>query len=247
MTDDVVSPPEPTELVSWVNRGARSATRAEEGLGIRAVIFDLDGVVRHFPSCDGIEHEYGLPKGTLTSIPFESDLIDPTVTGAWSYEKWITAIGDRLTERYGPSARSAAQAFAAFPATVDREVVDVALRLRANYTTAILTNGTTRLEAEVRALGVEADFDYIFNSARIGYAKPDVRIFRFVLDALGCTAPQCVFIDDSEAKLAGAVTLGMQTVHFTGIDPLKAQLRTFGVQWSSGRAQPRQSRFGRAD
>ncbi len=203
---------------------------AREQARIRAVIFDLDGVVRHFPPCEAIEHEYGLPSGTLTSVPFEPDLIDPTVTGVWSYEEWITAIGDRLTERYGSSARAAMQAFASLVATVDREVVDVALRLRQNYTTAILTNGTTRVEQELRTLGVDADFDHVFNSARIGYAKPDVRIFRFVLDAIGYAAPECVFIDDSEAKLGGAVTLGMRTVHFTGIDPLKSQLRAFGVQ-----------------
>ena len=204
-------------------------TRAEQAR-IRAVIFDLDGVVRHFPPCDTIEQQYGLPFGTLTSLPFEPDLIDPTVTGMWSYEEWITSIGDRLAERYGPSARAATEAFASFTATVDRPVVDVALRLRPNCTTAILTNGTTRVEQELRALGVDADFDRVFNSAQIGYAKPDTRVFQFVLDTLGYAAPECVFIDDSQAKLAGAAMLGMRTVHFTGVHPLVSQLCAFGVQ-----------------
>jgi putative hydrolase of the HAD superfamily len=210
--------------------------RAEEPPTIRAVLFDLDGVVRHFPPCDTMEREHGLPLGTLSELPFEGDLINPTVTGIWSYDDWIAAIGDRLAERYGPSARAAAQAFASFVATVDRDVVDVAVRLRPAYTTAIVTNGTTRVEEELRALGVDADFDHVFNSARIGYAKPDVRIFRFVLDTIGCAANECVFIDDSETKLAGAVAVGMRAVHFTGIEPLKSQLRSFGVELALGRA-----------
>jgi putative hydrolase of the HAD superfamily len=198
---------------------------------IRAVIFDLDGVVRTFPPCDVMEQQHGLPLGTLTSLPFETDLLNPTVTGAWSYEEWITAIGDRLADRYGPSARAAARSFASFVPTVDREVVDLALRLRTNYTTAILTNGTTRVEQELRALGIDADFDYVFNSARIGYAKPDVRAYRYAVAALGYSASECVYIDDSEAKLPGAADVGLQTVHFTGIDPLRSQLAAFGLRY----------------
>jgi putative hydrolase of the HAD superfamily len=138
--------------------------------------------------------------------------------------------GDQLAARYGPSARAAALAFDACVAVVDRDVVDLAFRLRPAFTTAILTNGTTRVEQELGALGVDAEFDHIFNSTRLGYAKPDVTVFQFVLDALGYAAPECVFIDDSEAKLAVAAELGMRTVHFTGIDPLETRLRAFGVR-----------------
>jgi glucose-1-phosphatase len=197
---------------------------------IRAVVFDLDGVVRHFDPCDAIETEYGLAPGTLTTLPYEPELLNPTVTGQWSYEEWIDAIGQCLSARHGEHTRAAATAFGNMSATIDADVLDLARRLRAHYTVAVLTNGTTRVEDELHALGVDTSFDYIFNSARIGYAKPDVRAFEHVVQMVRCAPEECVFTDDSEPKLAGAYALGMRTVHFTGAAAFESQLRAWGVR-----------------
>jgi glucose-1-phosphatase len=199
---------------------------------IRAVVFDLDDVVRHFDPCDDVEATYGLAAGTLTATAFEPDLIDPTVTGARTYEQWIEAVGDRLAQRHGDDARPAAAAFGALPATVDPDVLDLVRRLREHYTVALLTNGTTRVEQELRALRLDDRFDHVFNSARIGYAKPDVRVFEHVVAALGYRPAECVFTDDSERKLAGAHEIGMYAVHFTGVDALVAELQQLGVTTS---------------
>ncbi|MEE1651384.1 HAD hydrolase-like protein [Brachybacterium sp. J144] len=69
--------------------------------------------------------------------------------------------------------------------------------------TGILTNGTDTIPAEVAGLGLTSHFDPIFNSAAIGYIKPDVRVFLHVLEQLGLGAPEVFFTDDSEGKLHG--------------------------------------------
>ncbi len=68
-------------------------------------------------------------------------------------------------------------------------------------------------------------FDHFFNSARIGYAKPDRRVFEHVAEHLAVAPQHCAFTDDSEAKLAGAVEIGMATHHYQGVAPLRAWLR----------------------
>jgi len=75
----------------------------------------------------------------------------------------------------------------------------------------------------------DGDFDAIFNSWRIGFAKPDRRIFEHVTAALDIDPTACVFIDDNVAKLEGAREIGMQVVHFTGYDALVEELRLFEV------------------
>ena len=76
-----------------------------------------------------------------------------------------------------------------------------------------------------------AHVDAVFNSADIGFAKPDVRAFAYVLDALRVAPGSVLFVDDSAANMAGAAALGMRTPHFTGYVDLCAALRDAGVPY----------------
>jgi putative hydrolase of the HAD superfamily len=197
---------------------------------IRAVVFDLDGVVRHFEPETAIEERFGLPSGALYRTAFLPELLDATVTGEQAYDDWIAGIGDALAQTHGEHTRAAALAFSQLAATVDTDIVDLMRRLRANgYVVAILTNGTTRVEAEVEALGIDREVDHLFNSARIGYAKPDPRVFAHVLATLGIAADECVFTDDSPPKCEGARTVGMHVVDYTNAAELERALRLFEV------------------
>lgn len=117
---------------------------------IRLVLFDLDGVIRHFDPENAamIEHHYGLSRGTI--------------------ERAAHGIADR--------------------------------------------------------------FDAIFNSAEIGYTKPDIRAFRHVLEVLDVEPAEVFFTDDSPSKLAGAESLSMRTHLFTGADDLRDRLIVEGVE-----------------
>lgn len=95
--------------------------------------------------------------------------------------------------------------------------------------TAILTNGTDTIPAEAALLGLDAHFDEMFNSATIGFAKPDQRAFQHVLDSMGVSASTVFFTDDSPAKLTGAAALGMTTHRYTGVSELERALRERGI------------------
>ncbi len=215
-------------LVTSTERSARRTHIGENALvaAIQAVIFDLDGVVRHFEQPDETERTLGLPPGAIAAAAYDSQLLDDATCGRVTYEQWIDAIADLLEQRHGVGARAAAAAFSGMPMWLDDEVVALAIELRAaGITTAILTNGTTRVETECDALGIPDHFDHLFNSARIGYAKPDPRVFAHVVNSLGVPARSCAFTDDSETKLAGAIELGMATHHFKSAGALRAWLR----------------------
>lgn len=115
-------------------------------------------------------------------------------------------------------------------AVVDAAVLELSDEIRRlGMRTAVLTNGTDTIRAEIDAMGIGDRFDAVFNSADIGFAKPDVRAFRHVLDALAVGAEEVLFTDDSVSKLAGADRLSIRTHLFDGVDGLRERLRQAGV------------------
>lgn len=197
-----------------------TSDRSRDG-AIRAVLLDLDGVIRHFDPdhVAAIERRHGLTPGSIEAFAFSSPMIERVTTGRIRRADWIAAIADRIGNE------SAATAWGAQPFTADPEVLALVDDLRAaGFVVAVLTNGTDTVRHELEHIGITDRFDAVFNSAEIGHAKPDVRAFQHVLDALGLSGPEVFFTDDSAGKLTGARALGMHTHHFAGMSGLRTAL-----------------------
>lgn len=200
------------------------------GYVIRAVLFDLDGVVRHF-SADivaEIERRHGLRPGSLEAADFAQPVLTHVTTGQMSRHEWIAHIGATL------GAPQAGLDWGSQTPVVDSEVLEVVRDLRrVGMTVAILTNGTDTIPEEVTVQGIVGDFDAIYNSAEIGYIKPDPRAFQYVLDKLGLSGAEVFFTDDSESKLSGARELGLTVHRYRGVASLRVALNDVGV-WVDG-------------
>ncbi len=193
---------------------------------IRAVVFDLDGVIRHFDpeATADIERRHALELGALLETAFAEPGITAVTTGQITRATWISGIGETL------GAPDAAREWGGRPPSVDPEMLDLADELRARgLVVAVLTNGTDTIPAEMADQGIGCRVDHVFNSAEIGMAKPDVRVFQHVLDVLELPAPSVFFTDDSTAKLAGADAVGMHTHAFVGRDDLRQELVRLGA------------------
>lgn len=193
---------------------------------IRAVVFDLDGVVRHFDPAyvRAIERRHGIVEGAIESFAFARPQIEDVTTGRISRAAWVAMIAQHI------GSTAAASEWGSQRSHVDPAILRLAAELRAaGIVTAILTNGTDTIPAEAAELGLAGHFDPIFNSAAVGYIKPDQRIFLHVLDQLGLDAQEVFFTDDSERKLQGAQACGMPTHHFAGISSLRAALAEHGL------------------
>jgi putative hydrolase of the HAD superfamily len=98
------------------------------------------------------------------------------------------------------------------------EMVEALRRVKAACKTGCITNnlpanaigsssGRTLYVAEVMAL-----FDHIIESAQIGLRKPDPRIYRMMVEALGVDPARCVYLDDLGVNLKPAREMGMTTI-----------------------------------
>jgi 2-haloacid dehalogenase len=77
-------------------------------------------------------------------------------------------------------------------------------------------------------------FDGTVVSAFEGTAKPDLEIFRRLLDRFSLTPSATVMIDDSERNLDAAASLGMVTVQFRSPGQLRQSLQRVGLLRPTG-------------
>jgi putative hydrolase of the HAD superfamily len=68
-----------------------------------------------------------------------------------------------------------------------------------------------------------------FSSCYVGLRKPGAPIYRRALDILGVPPQRLLFIDDRQENVAGAESVGMKTIRFTGAAALRPQLQNLGV------------------
>ena len=102
------------------------------------------------------------------------------------------------------------------------EIVEALRRIKAKFKTGCITNnlpanaigsagGRTLYIAEVMTL-----FDHVIESAKIGLRKPDPKIYRMMVEALGVDPKRCIYLDDLGINLKPAREMGMTTIKVVG-------------------------------
>ncbi len=72
-------------------------------------------------------------------------------------------------------------------------------------------------------------FEYKFLSYKIGYAKPDKRIYQHVVENLPFNKEKLLFIDDLYSNVESAKTLGIDSFQFLSVENLIQQLRNKNI------------------
>lgn len=200
--------PASSAAVVGCGAGGRSGTRApyrEVMTPISAVLFDLDGVIRHFDSAHtaDVERRHGLDAGETFRVAFAPAVLDLVTTGRITRRARVAHVGAELDNA------QAAEEWSGQPTRLDEGTPALVGELRAaGIRTAILRNGTDTIPAEVADMGIGEHFEAVFNSGEIGWMKPDVRAFQHVLDALelapaGCSSPTTPRASSSERRSSG--------------------------------------------
>ena len=71
---------------------------------------------------------------------------------------------------------------------------------------------------------VLAPFETIFVSSEIGHRKPEPAAFEHIAATIDVALPNILFFDDSAENVEGARRLGVQTVHVTSPDSVRAAI-----------------------
>lgn len=66
--------------------------------------------------------------------------------------------------------------------------------------------------------------DAVLFSSEIDTAKPDPKAYELAIEALGVPASEITFIDDRQVNVEAAREAGMNAIHYSTLDALKAEL-----------------------
>ena len=101
------------------------------------------------------------------------------------------------------------------------QMVEALRRCKAAFKVACITNnmkhgsgpGMARSADKAAAVAeIMALFEHVVESSKLGWRKPDPRIYRHACDLLGVAPEQCVYLDDLGINLKPARAMGMRTI-----------------------------------
>ena len=196
-----------------------------------AILVDLDGVIRRWPPSDGsTEASFGLPVGSIRRAAFSPELLDPAITGAITDEEWRERTAEKLRREYGTThAKEVVAQWSSHSGEVDQGVLSLLTACDASLKLVLVTNATSRLPRDLKALGLSEHFHAIVNSSQVGVKKPSEEVFRVALQRVSVLPERALFIDDTSANVTAAIRLGMLGHTFVLHRELSAFLCQAGV------------------
>jgi len=110
------------------------------------------------------------------------------------------------------------------------EMAEIIERLhQADYTVSLMSN-THDIHAKSNLLrGFYDIFDHVFLSNEIGFIKPEMEKYKYVLKKLDTKPKKCIFIDDKIQNLVPARELGIIVIRFESLKKFKVQLKELGI------------------
>ncbi len=192
----------------------------------RALLCDLDGVIRHWPGHGRArgERAAGLPSGVIRELAYGMEFALANL-GVYTHEQWLASVCDVLVQRYGHTAQTAIPLWDADPGTVDPTMLVLLRRIQAGRTPiALLTNNTTALRRDLARHKLTDLFEVIVNSAEVEVVKPAPLIYRIAARELRMAPEDILFIDDKLANVLAARHVGMHAEQFTSPDKFITQM-----------------------
>ncbi len=198
---------------------------------VKCVFFDFDGVLRHWdPGIYGIEEKFGIPLDAVREAAFSKDSVDPAVRGVITDEEWRSNVVSRLATLYpDKDAQGVVNHWSSFTGELVPEVLSIIKECKAVTKVALFTNATSRLNQDLKALGIDELFDYVVNASEAGSVKPEPEIYKYALNLAGVDSAEAFFVDDREKMIATAVQLGWTGYLFGTAAGLRAALVDAGV------------------
>jgi HAD superfamily hydrolase (TIGR01509 family) len=183
---------------------------------IEAALFDIGGVLEITPATGW--QQLWADELALSRTAFERQLgllWQPGSTGEVS----LADIEDQTAEQFGLDEgqlqRLTADIWAEYLGTLNDDLARYFAALRPRLHTGIISNSLVGArEREQAAYGMGDMCDVIVYSHEVGLVKPDPRIYELACAELGVAAENTIFVDDTEACVAGARAVGMRAIQF---------------------------------
>lgn len=200
---------------------------------IRCVLFDLDGVLADYDRGRRVEtfaRHLGHRAEAVHAAIYASGIEDAADAGLLDAPTYLSALGRELDRDVDAEAWVDARRAAT---CVRPPVLELAGRLRDQGIAVAVLSNNGLLMAERWPVIVPTLLPLFerrfFCSAQLQAAKPSPAAYLRCLEALAMPPAATLFVDDSDANVAGARKAGLVAHHFTDLQQLRSALANCGL------------------
>jgi len=184
---------------------------------IKAVIFDLDGVIvstdeYHFQAWQRLADSLGIPfdRESNDRLRGVSRMESLEILLEKSARRYSLDEKREMAERKNTWYRELLKGLS--PADIMPGVVDVIKALKERQVRIAIGSSSQNARAILRALGLEDEFDVIIDGTHITRSKPDPEVFRIAAMRLGISPEECLVVEDAEAGVEAGSAAGMSVL-----------------------------------
>ena len=202
----------------------------------RAVLWDFGGVILSSPfeAFRRYEREARLPEDFIRSL----NARNPDAN-AWAKMERSEVSLDEFVALFESEAEAQGhtldgwRVLQAISGDIRPQMVEALRRCKAAFKVACITNnmkagdgpGMARSAEKAAAVAeIMTLFEHVVESSKLGFRKPDPRIYRHACDLLGVAPEHCIYLDDLGVNLKPARALGMRTIKVGDPDKAIAEL-----------------------
>ena len=189
-----------------------------------AVLWDFGGVIltSPFEAFRRYEREAGLPEDFIRGLNARN-----ADANAWAKMERSEVSLDEFVALFESEALARGhkldgwRVLQALSGDIRPQMVEALRRCKAAFRVACITNnmkhgegpGMARSADKAAAVAeIMTLFEYVVESSKLGWRKPDPRIYRHACELLGVAPERCIYLDDLGINLKPARALGMQTI-----------------------------------
>jgi putative hydrolase of the HAD superfamily len=201
-----------------------------------AVLWDFGGVILSSPfeAFRRYEREAGLPEDFIRGL----NARNPDAN-AWAKMERSEVSLDEFVALFESEAHAQGhkldgwRVLQAISGDIRPQMVEALRRCKAAFKVACITNnmksgdgpGMARSAEKAAAVAeVMALFEHVIESSKLGWRKPDPRIYKHACELVGVPPERCVYLDDLGVNLKLARAMGMRTIKVGDPDVAIAEL-----------------------
>ena len=194
---------------------------------IKTVLFDFGGVLIQLANPqprEALAARYNMTSDELTTIVYLQESAQLATLGKiTAQEHW-----EKVGEKFNLTSQELDNFKNEFwrGDKLDMDLVRFVRELRPQYTTGLLSNAWGDLRKSLTdEMGIIDAFQHVFISAELGMAKPDQKIYQYVIEHLDCEPHEIVFLDDMLKNVEAARQAGLNAIHFRNREQALGELR----------------------
>jgi HAD superfamily hydrolase (TIGR01509 family) len=199
---------------------------------ITLLLFDMEGVLSHYDRAARVARLAaitGAPPDAVRYAIWDSGLEARADAGELSPDDYLAQLGQLLNCRITRDDWLASRHASIAP---NDAALALAARAGERHRIAVLTNNSRLVTDHLdylnppvaRLFGAD-----VFPSSAFGAVKPAARTYLGCIAHLGAQPDATLFVDDTDANVAGAIDAGLRGYRFTDADALADELRRRGL------------------